>query len=166
MEMSVDLDGKISELRSVNVVSFALIERKNRAYLLAFNARKRSQSRLALTINSMFKKSVPYFRKVEITGVMQEKFMKHNPYRQKLSMMHVNTPGLNTMGLSGEDIEKAPMYGTVKDISTDISSTALDLLEYKWVVRFFRSGTILCFANCHTSDFVRFLKLKVLPLFD
>ena len=116
------------------------------------------------TLNHMYGKNVRQFHDVHISGVMLTRFTTENPCTPHWALMHVNQPGLATVAMSGENLDRTQLYLTLRDLAAERDWLAVELHEYGWSVGLYKRGVVLDYSKNHTDEFLAFIRRRVLPL--
>ena len=161
-----DIEGNSFPVKYVRETQFVFIRKEDYPQLfLLVTGKKADASLTARYIGKLIGRGTQNpIRKVYITGEMIRKFLSMNPYRPKYSLMPTLVPGWRTLGISGENIERPPVYKTLEQLTSDVAAIAVYLFEYSWTVRINKDGTVVCFQNPPIESFVSFIKTKILPL--
>jgi hypothetical protein len=160
-----DINGEIKDERTTLKVDFVMVH--GDLPFVVILAKSRGADTVAKTMNGLVSTNVPLVRKLSLTGVQIEKFLKANPFKSRQEFIPVSVPGWNTISAAGPDVRSPGEYEMIKELASDerISSVFVLLEEYRWMVRLNKNGTIQCYHTTKASDFLQFLKDKVFPLY-
>lgn len=115
-------------------------------------------------MNDMLNPNARIIRRVWINGEALRKFLDEHPHRAVWALMRSRLPNWSTVGVSGHDIERQPMYDRLQNMASETSWMAFELTEFNRIIGVSKNGAIIDYQNHTHEDFLAFLRAYILPL--
>jgi hypothetical protein len=160
--ISTDLHGTAYPNPDVQLVDFAIIE-ELRQFLIGF-AKSANSTELRRTLNDMLNYDVPAIKTIRITGENLRAYLDKHEYRAVWSLMRSRLPHWRTIGISGGDIEKQPMFRTLQEMASETDWMAFELMEYRRIIGIHKSGIIIDYRDAPHDEFLEFIRGNILPM--
>ncbi|MCW4049287.1 MAG: hypothetical protein NWE89_06065 [Candidatus Bathyarchaeota archaeon] len=158
-----DFDGLQRDETIVKRGPFSFAESINNLLLILYG-RKEHRSRIINVLNNKLHPRTEFITEVSFSGEMQRRFKELNPHTPTLHIGDTNVPGWRSLRVSGPNITRPATYSLVEQITSEQTSSGMELHNLRWKVILNRGGTVQCFSRVDNHDFIRYMKDRIFPL--